>query len=178
MDNHQLRRKLIKGSLAAPLVLTVGKAGASSRTTFTGSCAASTELKPEPRAAVAQPDEAFRVTREVYEIYRRPDRDNARSQKVDGEYVLGWDNQSLYRIDGAGMARQYDNSPGFVARGLDVEMRRTGRSVEVLAYLDENGNVIGLAPQRNGGTWTMKSCYASFVGMPRDNTQGFRRLFG
>lgn len=175
MDDKKLRRKLIQGSLSAPLVLTVSK-GAVARTTFSA-CLANNALRPEPPAAVTAPDEAFRVTREVFEVYRRGVRDND-AKKVEGQYVLGWDNKTLYRIDTGGLVRQYDNAAAFSADGFNVQMRPTGRKLQILAYLDETGNVVGLAPQKNGGTWATKSCCASVIGMQKEASAGWRRLFG
>jgi hypothetical protein len=176
MDEAKTRRKLIQGTLAAPLVLTVSKAGAASRTTFSA-CLANSELRPEPAAVVSSGDEAFRITRDVYELYRPGKRDNEVAKKVEGQYVLGWDNRTFYRIDGGRLAAQHDNSATFMAGGLDVEMRRTGRKVHLLAYLDDTGNVVGLAPQKNGGSWCMKSCYASLVGMSKQASSGWRRFW-
>lgn len=170
-----LRRKLIKGSLSAPLVLTVGKAHAvAARTSFEG-CFANNDLKPQPLQAVTEPDEVVRVTREVHEVWQLPTLDNTRPQQVEGQFVYGWDNQTLYRIDGARLTPQYDNLPGFLG---NVQVRGTGRHVELLAYMDENGTIIGLAPQANGGDWAMKSCYASLIAGTRRADGGglLRRL--
>lgn len=180
MDNHSLRRKLIKGTVAAPLVLTVSRAGAgsTSRTTFSG-CLTNTEGRPEPMHVVAEPDEAFRVSRDVYEVYRGGNKDGLRPNKLDGKYVLGWDDRTLYRIDEPRLVSQFGGrSGGAVARTHDMQLQPTGKKVELLAYVDEHGNVLGIAPESNGGTWCYKSCYSSVVGMTKEEKPSWFRKWG
>lgn len=158
--DSQLRRKLITGSLSAPLVLTVGKAHAVvARGTYM-SCLSKSAMQPEPLPAVAHPDEALRVTRDVYEIHQSGP---GRRQKLEGRYIVGWDNETVFRLDGDGLSAPMSRMGGLHARSPDLELRVQGK-VELLAYLDDHGNVVGFAPQSNGGLWTMKSCYMSFAG--------------
>jgi hypothetical protein len=135
MDDRTRRRKLIQGSLAAPLVLTIGRAGANARTTFSA-CLNESAHQPEPVHAVVEEDEAFRITRDVYEIHRRDGQggDNPRKPddigRRDGEkptrsynqgqggwgsgnpgkaedlYIMGWNDETLYRIDGSRLVPQ------------------------------------------------------------------------
>ena len=191
------RRKLIQGTLAAPLVLTVGRAGATPRTTF-AACLTESEHRPEPEPFVEEPDEVFRISREVYEI-RRNNRDgeergpdepggreqeergpkkredpfafNEKGRKDDGnkKYVYGWDNQTLYRIDGSRLVPQHlDFSHA------KFELRPTGKKVDLLAYLDDDGEVVGLAPQRDGGQWTTRRCYDSIMSNLGDESRRHR----
>jgi hypothetical protein len=202
MDDLTRRRKLIQGSLAAPLVLTVGRAGANARTTF-AACLTESEHRPEPEHFVEEPDEIFRISRDVYEIRRRdedgghkgpgkpdkpdrpdkpdkPDKRGGRGREEreedslaldergpkdrDNQYVLGLDNQTLYRIDGSRLVPQHlDFSHASFGRSSDFDLRPTGKKVDILAYLDDNGEVVGLAPQRSGGQWTTKRCYDSIM---------------
>ena len=87
--------------------------------------------------------------------------------------VLGWDNQTLYRIDGTRLVSQYEKSGGAMMRTHDMQLQPTGKKVELLAYVDEHGNVLGLAPESNGGTWCYKSCYSSVVGMSTEQKTGW-----
>lgn len=195
------RRKVIKGTLAAPLVLTVGKAGATPRTTFSA-CLTESENRPEPFHAVVEEDEAFRVTRDVFEMHHRdgregdkpdkPDESGGREKgkpkksqepvgwahgnpnKTDDLYVLGWDNETMYRIEDARLVPHHTGFGG----SFDVEFRPTGKKVDILAYLDDTGEVVGIAPQRNGGQWTTKRCYASIVGIHEDDTTQRHRWWG
>ena len=178
MNDQIRRRKLIQGSLAAPLVLTVGRAGATSRTTFSA-CLTDSEHLPEPEHLVEEPDEVFRISRDVFERRRRDDesghkesgKSNGRGPEEQGpkesndQFIFGWDNETLYRIDGSHLVPHHvDLSHASFGRSLEDEFRRTGKKVDILAYLDDNGEVTGLAPERNGGQWTTKRCYASIVG--------------
>jgi hypothetical protein len=182
MDD-QVRRRLIKGSLAAPLVLTVGTAGANGRTTFSA-CLAQSEHLPEPEQVIEEPDEVFRISRDVYELHGQDregvgkgsdkadgrGRDERGPKKSNDRYILGWDNQTLYRIDESRLVPQHvDFSRTGFGRSLDGELRRTGKKIDVLAYLDDNGEIIGIAPQRNGGQWTTKRCYNSIVSVNEDD---------
>jgi len=203
MDDRTRRRKLIQGSLAAPLVLTIGRAGANARTTFSA-CLNESAHQPEPVHAVVEEDEAFRITRDVYEIHRRDGQggDNPRKPddigRRDGEkptrsynqgqggwgsgnpgkaedlYIMGWNDETLYRIDGSRLVPQ---QVGF-GRSFEFELRPTGKKVDILAYLDDNGEVVGIAPQRNGGEWTTKRCYASIVGTQGDDEPRRYRWWG
>ena len=201
MDDRTRRRKLIQGSLAAPLVLTIGRAGANARTTFSA-CLNESAQQPEPVHAVVEEDEAFRITRDVYEIHRRDGQggDNPRKPddtgRRDGEkptrsydqggwgsgnpgkaedlYIMGWNDETLYRIDGSRLVPQ---QVGF-GRSFEFELRPTGKKVDILAYLDDNGEVVGIAPQRNGGEWTTKRCYASIVGTQGDDEPRRYRWWG
>jgi len=203
MDDRTRRRKLIQGSLAAPLVLTIGRAGANARTTFSA-CLNESAHQPEPVHAVVEEDEAFRITRDVYEIHRRDGQggDNPRKPddigRRDGEkptrsynqgqggwgsgnpgkaedlYIMGWNDETLYRIDGSRLVPQ---QVGF-GRSFEFELRPTGKKVDILAYLNDNGEVVGIAPQRNGGEWTTKRCYASIVGTQGDDEPRRYRWWG
>jgi len=200
MDD-QTRRRLIKGSVAAPLVLTVGKAGANARTTFSA-CLTNSEHQPEPTQVITEQDEAFRVSRDVYELNSRggrdgekppkpevsggrdtgkskaPEdrwsRDNGKLGKPEAQYVLGWDNRTVYRIDGSRLVPQ---QLGF-GRSFELDFRPNGKKVDLLAYLDDNGEVVGLAPERNGGQWTTKRCYDSIMSVQGDTTRRRSRWWG
>jgi len=179
LDDQPIRRKLIKGTVAAPLVLTVSRAGAgvTSRTTFSA-CLANAEAQPEPRHVVAEPDEAFRVSRDVYEVYRGGNKGRFGPNKGEGKYVLGWDDQTLYRIDGSRLVTANEKSGGAMMRTHDMQLQPTGKKVDLLAYVDEKGKVLGIAPEPNGGQWCMKSCYSSIVGMSRKDKPGWFGRWG
>lgn len=158
MANDSLRRKLLKGSLSAPLVLTVGTAGAQAQTSVT-TCLQRGIPGQEPLQVVAYRDELFRVTRDVYDVYRTV---GARRDKIEGRFILSWDNQTLYRLDMSGGQARLPRYSG-ITRTPDMELRPMGR-VEVLAYVNDQGEVVGIAPQANNGRWAVTSCVASAVG--------------
>jgi hypothetical protein len=194
------RRKVIQGSLAAPLVLTVGRASANARTSF-AACLAQSENQLEPVHAAVEEDEAFRITRDVYEIHRhaqggdntgkpeelwRRNEDKPKKRddpvglgsgnpnKTEDLYILGWNDETLYRIDGSRLVPQ---QVGF-GRSFDFELRPTGKKVDILAYLDDNGDVVGIAPQRNGGQWTTRRCYESIVSTQENDAPRRYRWWG
>ena len=169
MKDETPRRKLIKTSLTAPLVLTAGKAGAVARTSFTACLTRNINERP-PWVAVAQPDEALRVSRDVFEVQRVS---GGRREALTGRYVVGWDNESVFRLEAEGMAPRLTPVPGMHARSTDYEMRQVGK-VELLAYLDDQGTVVGMAPQANGGRWATRACYESII----SQRPGTRRWWG
>lgn len=168
MNDEPIRRKFVKTSLSAPLVLTAGKAGAVARTTFTA-CLTRTVNERPPLPVASQPDEALRVSRDLYEVFRT----SGKREALPGRYFVGWDNESVFRLDTEGIAPRLTPVPGMHARSPEYEMRQTGK-VELLAYLDDQGTVVGIAPQANGGQWTTRTCYESIIAQ----RPGTRRWWG
>jgi hypothetical protein len=157
MDQAPIRRKLVKGSLAAPLVMTVSKA-AIARTSIEA-CMDNPVVAPD---AVAERDSAMRVARDVYEIREGETslRGGSTLKKLDGEYILGFDEQTLYRLDRNGDSISLTLVETLDFRSTRLFKRQKGQ-IYVLAYFDDKGAVVGLAPDANGGIAATTSCYCS-----------------
>lgn len=157
------RRRLLKGSLAAPVVLTVRPASA----TATGSAvaclkrseAAAKSDPPAPLAYGPNHDEYMRVTIDLSRL--APERGKA---FYSGKYFLGFDKTTYWRVDDR---RPYERAPKPTeyTKGSCHE-EKTGERLYALAYVDKHGNVVafGVDQNRNGSPVTT-SCYASAAGL-------------
>jgi hypothetical protein len=158
------RRKLLKGSLSAPMVFTVTPALGAARTTFMACFDKGIENPGSTVAPLAElpPDEWLRVDLDIVEI-RMP---NAKGQLVlqPGRYFVGTDRATMFRLDdvrpestpATPMQAFNAYAPGMQTRV--VERRRA------LAYVDRNGEIVGYAWQPSGGAHITASCYASVLG--------------
>jgi hypothetical protein len=158
------RRKLLKGTLSAPVVMTVSPVLGAARTTFMA-CVDNAAAKPvssvAPVAAMS-PDEWLRVDLDILQV-TLPD---AKGQPAvqPGRFFVGPDKVSMYRLaeirpesSPATPVREFNlGTPGMQTR--TVEKRRA------LAYVDRQGNVVGYAWQPRGGAHITASCYASVIG--------------
>jgi hypothetical protein len=158
------RRHLLRGTLAAPLVMTISPALGQARTTFMACFDNSaykrvTSVAPTPGASG---DEWLRIDLDILEV-RLP---NGKGEMVaqPGRYFVGPDRISMFRLADvrpetvpATPVREFHaNTRGMQAR--PVEKRRA------LAYVDRHGGVVGYAWQPRGGAHITASCYASVMG--------------
>lgn len=158
------RRKLLKGTLSAPVVMTVTPVLGAARTTFMA-CVDNAAAKPVSSVAPlaeAMPDEWLRVDLDILQV-TMPDA-QGKPAFQPGKYFIGPDKVSMYRLADtrpesapATLVRQFNvGTPGMQA--LTIERRRA------LAYVDRQGNVVGYAWQPRGGAHITASCYASVIG--------------
>jgi len=151
MDRFTARRKLLRGSLSAPLVLTVTAAGAQVRTTF-GACLEQTANQTPPQQRLAEigvggswGDTWYRVPTEVIMIGTT-------------RYLKQFSGSLYYVLDATS---PYTTPPS----GDPVSLpsgTQTKQQVAALAFFNQFGNVIGYAwENNNNGAFTSKSCYAS-----------------
>ena len=158
------RRKLLTGTLSAPLVMTVTPVLAAARTTF---MACVDNAAGEPVSAVApvasiRPDEWLRVDLDIFQVMLPNGKGELTLQP--GKYFIGPDKATMYRLADvrpesapATIAQQFTlNTPGLQKRA--VERRRA------LAYVDGSGNIVGYAWEPRGGAHITASCYASVIG--------------
>lgn len=158
------RRKLLKGTLSAPVVMTVSPVLGAARTTFMA-CVDNAAVRPVSSVApiaAASPDEWLRIDLDILQV-TLPD---GKGQPVvqAGRFFVGPDKVSMYRLaeirpeaSPATPVREFNvGTPGMQTRM--VEKRRA------LAYVDREGNIVGYAWQPRGGSHITASCYASVVG--------------
>lgn len=158
------RRKLLKGTLSAPVVMTVTPVLGAARTTFMA-CVDNAAAKPvssvAPLAEVPS-DEWLRIDLDILRVTLP----NAKGEPdiQPGRFFVGPDKVSMYRLadtrpesSPAVLVRQFNvGTPGM--QTLTMEKRRA------LAYVDREGNVVGYAWQPRGGAHITASCYASVIG--------------
>lgn len=158
------RRKLLKGTLSAPLVMTVTPVLGAARTTFMA-CVDRSAAKPVGSIAPnpgAYADEWLRVDLDIFEVSLP----NGKGEQVvqAGRYFIGPDKVSMYRLADvrpesvpATLVQQFNvSTAGLQRRPVDRRM--------ALAYVDRDGRVVGYAWQPRGGSQITASCYASVMG--------------
>lgn len=158
------RRTLLRGTLSAPVVMTVTPALGAARTTFMA-CADNAAVRPvsaiAPDASL-NPDEWLRIDLDIFEVTLP----NEKGEPVvqPGRYFVGPDKSAMYQLADV---RPESTPPTLVHRFHAHTIGLQKRSVEkrrALAYVDRNGDVIGYAWQRRGGAHITASCYASVMG--------------
>lgn len=164
-----LRRKLLRGSLSAPLVMTVTSAAGASRTTFTA-CLDNARLQPKPNRILARShfgaDDWLRVQVDVFEVHM-PDSDG-KMRKVPGRYFVGPDKNTMYKL----AEQRSETTPPTVATRFTAHTPGVQKQLVekrfALAYADRNGKVVGYGWQDNGGAHCKKSCFSSVVARAAD----------
>ena len=157
------RRRLLKGSLAAPLVLTVRPASATAITSaaacFDRCGIIAQEKRPPKLAAVMHTDEWMRVECDVFRLAPAMGKDH-----YSGKYFLGFDRHTYWRLDdrnpyhGAAQPSHYTKGSCYA--------EKTGQKVYGIAYVDKSGTIKGFAwDNHHHGTPVTWSCYTSAIGM-------------
>jgi hypothetical protein len=157
------RRRLLKGSLAAPVVLTVRPASAQAQGSavacLTRSEAAARSDPPDRFVHSARRDEWMRVEIELSRLAPSHGK-----EFYGGKYFLGFDKHTYWRLDDR---RPYDG-PATVSdhtRGSCYE-QKTGERLYALAFVDQYGNVTGFGWDRTQlGAPATTSCLISAVGL-------------
>jgi len=149
------RRQLLKGSLAAPLVLTARPASA-----WALSSAAACKVRdaekatqyPEPdKLSHWSSDEWLRVNCDLVEL--RKD-----GKKLSGKYFLGADKAHYWKVvDDSGRLRA-DKTQHTVAT---CTYKKTGERKYGLCYVDDDGYQCGFGWEDHGGKCITKSCWTS-----------------
>jgi hypothetical protein len=157
------RRRLLKGSLAAPVVLTVRPASATALVSATACfkrCEEIAHHKRPPELSYAMySDEWMRV--ELDECRLSP---SIGKGFYNGKYFLGFDQHTYWRLDDRdpyhAPAQPSDHTKG------SCYAERTGQKMFAIAYVDHVGEIKGYAWENkwhgSPATW---SCYTSAVGM-------------
>lgn len=159
-----MRRRLLQGSLSAPLVMTVTSAAGAGRTTFTA-CLDNARLQPKPYRVLARAaygaDDWLRVQVDVYEVAFSDG--NGRMVKVPGKYFVGPDKNTMFKL----AENRSETTPPTIATKFNVHTPGMQKQVVekrfALAYADERGKVVGYGWQDNGGTHCKKSCFSSVI---------------
>jgi len=152
MDKLTVRRKLLRGSLSAPVVLTV--ASPSNLAAASTTCLVNTNqtVNVPPRFTdPTTPDTVYvRKTVPVVEVY------------VGSNWLTG----SYYQLNGTGT--YYSVATGASAGTVTNTRTPAIPQLDALAYLDSQGKVVGYGwPVTNGGgLWTSIGCWNSLLISP------------
>ncbi len=159
------RRRLLKGSLAAPLVLTVRPASAHAVTSATA-CLKRCEItahekRPPKMSAALRSDEWLRI--EIDECRLAP---AAGKDYYSGKYFLGFDKHTYWRLDNRNPyympAVESHHTKG------SCYAEKTGKKLYGIGYFDHTGTLKGFAwDNKWGGSPATWSCYTSAVGLKK-----------
>lgn len=164
-----LRRRLVQGSLSAPLVMTVTSAVGAGRTTFTA-CLDNARATPRPHRIMARhhygADDWLRVQVDVFEV-SMPSGDGSLI-KQPGKYFIGPDKTTLFRLS----EQHSESAPAVPVRHFNAHTPGVNKQLVekryALAFADERGKVVGFGWQDNGGMHCKKSCFSSVVARAAD----------
>jgi hypothetical protein len=158
------RRKLLQGSLSAPLVMTVTPALGQARTTLMA-CVDNSAARPVSVVAPlseASADEWLRVDLEIFEVQLL--KEDGRLTPQAGRYFVGPDRVSMFRL----AEPRPESAPAAPVRDFNAftphMQKRLVEKRRALAYVDRHGSVVGYAWQPRGGAHITASCYASVIG--------------
>ena len=157
------RRRLLKGSLAAPLVLTVRPASATAVTSATAClnrCATqAAETKPPKMSQTLYSDQWMRVGLEVCRLAP-----SMGKEFYSGKYFLGFDKYTYWRLDDSNPYYAPAQPSSYTKGSCYVE--KTGQMMYGIAYVDQTGTLKGFAWENmsygSPATW---SCYTSAAGL-------------
>lgn len=159
LDSKTVRRKLITGGLSAPLVMTVTSATGAPKSSFAACLANGANL---PRPDILGPDDQWlRWLMDTFEVELR--QLDGKYVKQAGRYFVGPNGKTLYQLSELSPNTlpptkiiAFDaRTPGL--RRINIEKRAA------LAYVAEDGEVVGYGWEPNGGFQCKKSCYSSVV---------------
>ena len=155
---EKTRRKVLKASAAAPLVLTVPTASATALTSMT--CRDRDAKLADPNHILASPgaDEWLRKKIDIVELEIYDWKQKTWNHLKDRRFFLGMNNY-YWELDptnpwSATATQRYEKRLGV------REKSRVGER-DALVYVATDGQVVGMAWQKYGGTKIMKSCWCS-----------------
>ena len=162
-----IRRKLLKGSLAAPLLLTVQSARAHANKSAALVCVGRDQRRsehwPRPKElARIDDDDWLRINVDVCELYRYKQVHGM--ERIEGKYFLGADQEHYWRIEEGGPHGLHARKTEYTVH--KVVARQTGEFKRALVHMGPDGPT-GYAWERGGGHPMSKSCWHSFKMMSK-----------
>lgn len=161
MDTN--RRKLLKGSAAAPLILTVRPAAATARTSL-AVCIERDATRRRPDQILASNSHADEWMRAKVDILELTVWDSDKKKWVeleDRRFFLGFDKTTYWQLDRHDPYRA-PASPSRYHKGTSVREEKKGER-HALVYVNNEGRVVGTAWEKRGGTHCTQSCWASVI---------------
>ncbi len=151
------RRKLLKGSAAAPLIFTVQPAAATARTSI--ACMSHDQQKPMPGDVLAPSGSADQWLRKNIHLHQLTISDNGKPLFLKDRYfVRSWDNSSYWELK-PGNPFGAMPAPSPYRFGQVTESSYGERMA--LIQVDDKGNPIGWLWEPKGGQKCTKSCWTS-----------------
>jgi hypothetical protein len=157
MENN--RRKLVLGSAAVPLVLTVRPAGAHAKKSI--ACIADGKMKDKPHEILkTHDDEYMRKWIDVYALEVYDDKDKKWKKLKDKKFICGVDGHTYWELDKrdpySAEARKTDMKRGPGIKEVKLEKKRA-----LTFYRYDDGHETGYAWEPKGGKHSTKSCWNS-----------------
>jgi len=159
---QEIRRKLLKGSAAVPLILTVRQASAHARTSLAACLDKEVKRKPsEVFTHSPHADEWLRAKIDVVELSFWDEHKRKWVDIEDRRFYLGFDKSTYWQLDRHDPYRA-PASPSKYRKGQVVREKKKGE-LHPLVSVRENGQVVGMAWEKHGGMHLSKSCWASII---------------
>jgi len=154
------RRRILQGSAAVPVLFTMRTASA----TALGSAVACMKKDAVRAESPPKPPEIYKLNNDGWvrvrlDLCELSVYQGNKPVTLDGRYFLGVDNTTYWKL-----VEQYGASDTAVMSPYTVNScsaRRLGEFRYALAYVDNLGNRVGYALQKNGGQAITGSCWAS-----------------
>lgn len=157
------RRKLVLGSAAVPLILTVRPAAARARTSI-GACLERDARRGKPNDVLAspgQPDEWMRVRADVFQLAIWDEQKREWKALENRRFMLGFDRSTYWELDRYS-PYSAPATPTSMNKGTGVKETKIDERL-ALAYLGPEGEVRGYGWEPRGGTHCTQSCWASIA---------------
>ena len=164
MDRFAARRKILRGSLAAPLVLTVASPAALARQSFEACLYRAKESNDKNAPAFIAATAHDTWLRKRVALYS-----GKLNADTSGQSKLFFEDGGVYYLRDPGSCTNYDLS-GYSASAfsqLNPEKVKGNQVYELaLVYVDLDGSVVNCGPCPKQGAFPVTtSCWASFGGM-------------
>lgn len=153
------RRKLVLGSAAVPLILTVRPAAGHARTSLT--CREKDKHKPRPHDILRKHEDEWMRKKNVaiYRLAKWDDKKKKWETLEDRRFICGTDAHTYWELDRynpySGQATITSMRRGHAIKETKLEERHA------LAYMDEYGEMRGYGWEPKGGAHCSKSCWHS-----------------
>ena len=154
------RRKLVLGSAAVPVLLTVRPAAAQARTSI-GVCLQRDARREKPRQilAIGQPDEWLRIRLNVYRLAVLDEAKKEWKTLENRKFILGVDRSSYWELDRL-LPDVAPAAPTTMIRGIGIRETKIDERF-ALAYVGQQGEILGYGWEPRGGTHCTTSCWTS-----------------
>jgi len=157
------RRKLLQGTAAAPLILTVRPAAATARSSLVG-CFDRDEKRTVDwvMQSSAYPDDWMRTKVDILELTIWDSDKKKWTQLTDRKFFVGFDKTTYWECDPRDPWRS-PASPSIYRKGTDVKEEKKSERDAIVYVSSPDGHVVGMGWEKNGGSQCTKSCWTSLV---------------
>jgi hypothetical protein len=157
------RRKLLQGSAALPLVLTVRPASGRATTSLASCLQRDADRRPEYiLASNAHSDDWMRAKVDILELSVYDTDTRKWVELKDRKFFLGFDRATYWECDRNDPWRS-PASPSNLRKGVNVKEEKKGQRNAIVYVSNPDGRVVGMAWEKHGGYHTTRSCWTSLV---------------